>query len=389
MKHDTKMTASARAILAAGQHLSTKDGGDVLDIITKKFGDHADEVVRRLTATDKELKAVSSRFDEVERKANRARLQGPAEPVSWGQEFTQAKEAEIRGLAEMNQGRVSMNVKAITTDPASAGSLDVPKRDQGVLMPKRRLTVRDLLNVISISTGSVEYASQTTAPIGADVVAEGALKPESDMDWELKTTSSKVIAHWVKASRQILEDVPQLRDLIDSEMRYGLAIKEEQQLLTGTGIGANLLGMIPEATAYVDPLGTAGNNEIDVIGKAILQTALADFPANGIVIHPADWWKMRLLKDADGTYVLGNAQAVVQPSLFGLPVVATKAMAVGSFLVGDFASAATLYDRWSPRVETGYVNDDFTRNLVTVLAEERIAFAVKQPTALTFGSFAP
>ena len=93
------------------------------------------------------------------------------------------------------------------------------------------------------------------------------------------------------------------------------------------------------------------------------------------------------MKDADGKYILGDPQAVVQPSLFGLPVVATKAMTVDKFLVGDFASAGTLYDRWQPRVETGYVNDDFTRNLVTVLAEERVAFAVKQATALTYGDF--
>ena len=191
----------------------------------------------------------------------------------------------------------------------------------------------------------------------------------------------------MKASRQILEDEPQLSDLIDSEMRYGLAIKEELQLLSGDGTGANLLGMIPQATAYSDPLGISGGTFIDTVGTAILQAALADFPANGIIMHPADWWRMRLIKDNDGKYILGDPQAVVQPSLFGLPVVVTKAMPVDKFMVGDFKAAATLYDRWQPRVEAGYVNDDFTRNLVTILAEERIAFAVKQPTALTYGDF--
>lgn len=70
-----------------------------------------------------------------------------------------------------------------------------------------------------------------------------------------------------------------------------------------------------------------------------------------------------------------------------MPVVATQAMTVDKFLVGSFASAGTLYDRWQPRVEVGYENDDFTKNLVTVLAEERIALAVKWGEALTYGDF--
>ncbi len=379
-----------KAVIAAGQHLRTKDAGDPFDLLTKKFGDLTDETLRRIDETDGGVAEVKETLMALDQKMSRMGNGGgaPTAVPTWGQEFTETKAADIRALSEANQGRVSLSMKAtLTTGATSGGALDVPTRDQAVMLPKQRLTVRDLLTVISISSGAVEYASQTTRPSAASTVAEGALKPESAMDWELKTTSSKVIAHWIKASRQILEDAPMLRDLIDSEMRYGLAIAEEVQLLNGDGIGPNLLGMVTEATAYADPLGTASANEMDTVGKAILQTALADFPANGIIMHPADWWRMRLLKDADGKYILGDPQTVVQPSLFGLPVVATKAMTVDKFLVGDFASAGTLYDRWQPRVETGYSGDDFTRNLVTVLAEERIAFAVKQGAALTYGDF--
>ena len=68
--------------------------------------------------------------------------------------------------------------------------------------------------------------------------------------------------------------------------------------------------------------------------------------------------------------------------LFGLPVVATQAMAVDKFLVGNFAAAATLYDRWTPRVEVSTEHSDFfVKNLVAILAEERIGLAVKRPAA--------
>lgn len=382
--HDKRGLA---ALKAAGHHLRTKDAGDPFDLLSKKFGDLTDVTVKRLDDMGDGLEKVTDRLAEMEKRNARlsARKDGPG---TWGREFLEAKGAEIKDLAETNSGKVQLNVKStLTTGPASAGALDVPMRDSTVLMPRRRLTIRSLMNVLGTSSGTVEYANQTTRPGGAATVAEGTEKPESDLDFELKTTSAKVVAHWIKASRQILEDAPQLRDLIDTEMRYGLALEEEDQLLNGNGTGSNLSGMIPNATAYLDPLTMASPDMIDTIGTAVLQTALTDVMPDGVILHPSDWWKMRLLKDADGKYILGNPQAEVQPSLFGLPVVATQAIAAGDFLVGSFSTAATLYDRWQPRVEVGYVNDDFTKNLVTILAEERIALAIKQPLGLTHGSF--
>jgi HK97 family phage major capsid protein len=74
--------------------------------------------------------------------------------------------------------------------------------------------------------------------------------------------------------------------------------------------------------------------------------------------------------------------------LFGLPVVETTRMAIDKFLVGDFQRAATLYDRWTPRVEVSTEHADFfTRNLVAILAEQRLALAVKQAAAVTYGDF--
>ena len=127
---------------------------------------------------------------------------------------------------------------------------------------------------------------------------------------------------------------------------------------------------------------------LDTVGTAILQAALAEFPADGIILHPADWMRIRLLKDADGRYILGDPQATVAPNLFGVPVVATQAMAVDSFLVGNFMAAATLYDRWAARVEVSTEHADFfTRNLVAILAEERLGLAIKQRSALVYGDF--
>lgn len=315
---------------------------------------------------------------------------GHASEPTWGQTFTHSKADELAGMGRSD--RVSVSFKAAitsaTTNAAgSAGDLIVPQREAVIGLPQQRLTIRNLLNVTPVSSGSVERPRLIARPTGAGMVAEGAKKPESNMQWGMETVPMRVIAHWIKASRQILDDVPQLQSMVDVELRYGLAVKEEEQLLFGDGTGQNLNGMMENAVSF-DPaiIDVTAPTLIDKIGMAILQGSLTDIAPDGIVLHPSDWWRIRLTKDADGKYIMGDPGMVVQPSLFGLPVVPTKAQEVDNFLVGAF-NAQTLYDRWEARVEAGFENDDFTRNMVTLLAEERVGFDPEHPTSLIKGTF--
>lgn len=251
------------------------------------------------------------------------------------------------------------------------------------------MTVRDLITPGTMDTNALEYVKETGFTNNAAPVAEGAKKPESTLKYDLVTTGPKVIAHFVKASRQILDDASQLASMIDGRLRYGLAFKEEGQLLNGDGTGQNLLGIIPQATAYSAPFDPAGTETgIDMIRLAMLQAALAEYPASGIVMHPADWARIELLKDTTGRYIIGNPQGVAQPTLWGQPVVATQAIAVDKFLVGAFKLGAQVFDRWLARVEVATENeDDFVKNMVTILAEERLALAVYRPEAFVYGDF--
>ena len=209
-----------------------------------------------------------------------------------------------------------------------------------------------------------------------------------DLAFELVETAARVIAHWVPASRQVLSDHARLRSIIDGELLAGLALKEESQLLAGDGTGQNLLGLIPQATAYSAPFTIASATMIDTIGLALLQTALATYQPDGIVMNEADWWRIRLLKDGDGKYIMGPPAADVTPRLFGLDVVPTAAMTADKFMVGSFKRAATIYDRWLPRVEASNSHEDFfTRNMVAILAEQPLALGVKRPAALIYGDF--
>ncbi|MFK4824691.1 phage major capsid protein [Paenochrobactrum sp. BZR 588] len=390
-------TAAITHLAASAAPLRIKDGGDPLENIAKKFGDHAAEVMTKLGASNDRIKSLEKYMDEMAVKNALGNVPAPSrEDDTIG--YSVIRDEDMQNFAEKSvsgRGSASIQIKSTltsaTTDAAgSVGAGVVPYRDSDYVgLPKRRLSIRDLLPVVQVSGNSVEVLMQAGSNNNAAMVAEGELKPGSDMQLALATVPIRTLAHWMKASRQVLDDMPQLMSIIDGELIYGLKIKEEAQLLYGDGTGQNLKGLVPSATAFAAPAGVVAGtaNSIDTLGLAILQNALEDLPADGIVVHPADWMQMRLLKNKNDEYLLGNPATNPARVLFGLPVVDTASMVKGTFLVGQFQSAATLYDRWEARIEVGYVADDFTRNLVTVLCEERIGLAVKRGAALTHGSF--
>ncbi|MFU0452370.1 phage major capsid protein, partial [Acinetobacter baumannii] len=215
-------------------------------------------------------------------------------------------------------------------------------------------------------------------------------KPESAITFTDKDAKAVVIAHWLKVTTQMLSDAPALQSFIDNILRHGLDIKLEKQILAGDGTNGNMLGLIPQATAYAPPAGApATPNMFDVLRFAMLQVVLADDFANGHVLNPIDWALMETQKDANGNYIIGNPQSQAVPTLWGLPVVQTAAMDAGKFLTGAFNTAAQYFERWGAAVQIGMQGDDFTSNKRTLLAETRGALAVYKPKSLVYGSYTP
>lgn len=293
--------------------------------------------------------------------------------------------------------RVGVEVKAIissltTVANGSAGDLIVPQRAGLVDPVTRRMTVRDLLTPGRTSSNAIQYPVETGYTNSAATVSEttGPTKPQSEIQFDIRTTSVTTIAHWLLATRQIMDDVPMLESYIDGRLRYGLAYVEEAQLLMGGGTGTDLNGIYTQATAFA--AGTSilvGATNIDVLRYAMLQAALAELPATGHVLNPIDWATIELTKDTTGQYIIGNPQGTLQPTLWGLPVVATQAMTAGAFLTGAFRMGAQIFDRMDARVEISTEDsDNFRKNLVTILAEERLALAVYRPEAFIKGTYA-
>lgn len=392
----------------AGDQLELKDVMDALakrDNDIKVFAEKASQEIKEhgtmladtktvLDGLAKDGLALQDRLQDLEQKlARRGGGADPEELKSIGQKFTEGD--EFKGLVERGRGIVRMGAKAVTnitsstTGTGGVGAGIRPDRLGGIIaQPERPFTVRDLIMPGRTASNAIEYVQETGFQnMAAAQAGEGAAKAQSDLKFDLKNTTVKTLAHWFRASKQVLSDLPMLQSYIDGRAIYGLKYVEENQILAGDGTGQNLLGLIPQATAFNESLRKTGDTPIDTLRRAILQVRIAEYRSSAIMLNPIDWADMELQKDTTGSYIWVNVQEGGQPRMWKLPVVDTNAIPQGKFLTGALDVAAQVFDREEAAVEVSTEDgDNFRTNMVTIRAEERLALAVYRPESIIYGN---
>lgn len=285
-----------------------------------------------------------------------------------------------------------IETKAITSGAASAGKLIFPERRPGIIEQQYRpLSIRDLIPATGISTNSVEWVQERLFTNNAAPVAEGTLKPESDITFEQKTGTVKTIAHFMTASLQVLADAAGLASMLENRGRLGYRLGEEDQLLLGDGTGQNLTGLYTNAPAFVAtgiPGGVAANL-VDRVRWAKLQVRKGFYSADSVVLNPEDWAKIELLKDADGAYLYSSAFTGAPQRFWGMRVVESDVMPVGNFMLGAFGLAAEIRDRQSITVDVSTEDrDNFVKNMSTIRIEGRLMLNILRPSAFLKGAVA-
>lgn len=349
-----------------------------------------------------EVKSKVEEFDarlaDVEQKqVRRGGASGPAEAKSWGQRFIESDEYKGAEGARDRQGRrfhatvasTEDEHKNITSVSGSGGALIPADRrvDAASLLPWRATTIRDLVAPGTTESNAVTYPRQTGRTNAAAPVAEGALKPQSEMTFEEVTAPVRTLAHFFLCTRQTLDDAPALRAIIDREARSGLADVEDAQMLFGDGTGQNLYGLVPQATAFARQWSMGGSTPLDVLIQAIAQVEAGEYACDGMVLNAVDWRRLQSIRDTTGRYI-GNSpfEESVLKRIWQTPVAATNRMPAGKFLVGPFRTQAQIFDRLGVEVIASTEDsDNFRRNLVTIRAEERLAFTVQRPASFVYG----
>lgn len=251
-----------------------------------------------------------------------------------------------------------------------------------------RLRLRDILNVVPTTSNLIEWIAKTAFTRAADIVSDGDAKPEAAASFELRSTSVKTIAVWIPVTEQQLQDAPALINLIQNDLRYDVGKVEEEQVMWATGAGQDLDGLVNNITAGRT---VGGDTTFDKIRRAITDVIVSGYSPNGMAMHPIDWEDIQLLKGSDNHYIwmVTTDSSTGVSRIWGLRVVETvaclnPAATDRKIIVGDWARGATLYDRMQAAIAIGYKDDDFIRNLRTIRAEERVAFAVRRPDAFRY-----
>lgn len=280
--------------------------------------------------------------------------------------------------------------------PSAFGAVE---RDGIVPIAQRRSRVRDLFPARTTNAAVIEYFRQTGFTNAASVVPEYSSsafgqKPQSSMTFTGEQAPVRTIAHWEAAHRNVLADEPQLRSIIDNELLYGLRLTEDNQILSGAGTGEDLTGILNTSgvQTYSWSAGATApvaDTKADALRRAATLAYLAYYEPTGIIVHPSDWEDIELTKNSQGTYLLAMSVAGgAESRVWRIPVIDTPAIAEGTALVGAFGTGAQLYDREAANIRISENHEDFfTRNAIVVLAEERLALAVKRPESFVKVTF--
>lgn len=361
--------------------------------------------IKELKAAFEQFKAAKSKedYEKINTKLNELSLQLKELNEKPGNQNHQIKgihallteKAEaLKGMIENKSQSVQLSVKAAGTMTRSNVSVTgggdafiLSEQEPGLTrVPRTSPFFTSLLNIGRTAKQLIRYVEMKNPDGGAGMTGEGGAKTQADFDLVETSATVKKVTSYIKVSKEALDDIEFLTAEINNELMELVELKADNQVLKGDGIGNNLKGVITYAQAFA--AGDLANkikdaNNYDVLVAAILQVATAEvqseepagFEATSIVLHPVDVTLMKLHKDANNNYVfpyyLPNSNKVME-----VPIISNSRMTKGDFLVMD-GRFANVRIREDVNINIGYENDDFTKNLVTILAEKRLVHYIK------------
>lgn len=290
------------------------------------------------------------------RNANREHLQGESPTV------------ELRDLVTLG---TSANLTLPVQQPALIG------------VRRRRLFVRDLLSSSQVSQAAVPYIRELNAvanQAAATTVAEGGTKPEAKIEFTTDLAVVTVIAVNIPLTTQMLQDDTFIAGYAENRLTYMLDVREEDQLLSGNGTGANIKGIL--ATSGVQTQAYASNAATSIL-NAMTKIEVLDSGvwADAVVMNPVDANAMFGYRASTSTaYDAGDPFGPLEQNVWGVRVVKTPAVTAGTAIVGNWQLGATILDRIGTFVRVYEQHSDFAvKNKVLMQAEKRVGLMVTNP----------
>lgn len=346
---------------------------------------HEGQVAENGKASKEALDAVKAlseqmkkELDELAQKMEKAE-DDVAQAKSAGDEFVESDAYKSFIAGGASKARVEVK-NTITSSSSTVFPLQRPGIIQGDFTP---VTLRSVIPTIRVTGNAVNHLRENAWTNAAREVTQAAAKPESSLTFTTKNFTIETVAHWLKITEQLAADAPAVVDYVNRRLRHGLAAKIETQLVSGDGTSPHLSGFTDSGNYTAYSLAASGDNIHDAASKAkyAMWAATGESP-DTVVVNPADWGaEERTREGSAGMYLFGGL------TMAGMRVVLSSAVSAGNILVMNMAQAAVIFERQGATVEMGRTGDDFTSNLLTIRAEERLALAVLRPSCVYYGDF--
>lgn len=303
----------------------------------------------------------------VDEPATPTRVQVREAPKTWGELFVESDVfTEYPGAGTSR--RLTLPFELEERAAIGIGTMPAGSIPPFTYSPAALTLASPLLNAVgkvTTSSNAVQWLTWTPDPAApAAIVPEGELKPEASMVPTIASDSLDTIAHHKGITRQALEDIPQIRSIVEGRLRQGILVKLEQEIAAAlvaatlpTASGATLLEAIRVGVGTVQAAGYAS--------------------PNAVLLNPADWAALDVA-------TIGNAGgASGQSSFWGVRPIASPTQPAGTATVGDFTEGVVLFSRGTIDVfMTDSHADYFVRNILLLLAEVRALATVPVPAAL-------
>ena len=347
-----------------------------------------------MEAVKADISVLKDEIEKLEAKNNRVKM-NQNETKSFNQLLAEGIEKNADNIGKIARGEHKST--SFVMDAKSAGTMteavnltgDIPRQyaNQVYALPSRKVHVRSITPIGQLSTGLFTFPKETGGEGNPAAQVQGSSKSQVDFDITMSDAAAQYIAGFTRISRQMLDDVPAMTSFLQARLLEKYLVAEDAQLLSGDGSSPNLQGILGVASAY----GGSSAVYVAQIIESCAQVAAANYNVTGILINPTDWAQIMLTQNTNSPYSLPGA-TVVSPdgtlSIAGIPVYQSTAITAGTFLVGDWAMGAQIMQNQGINIQfSEFDADNFTKNLITVRVEARIAFPIYYPGAFVTGTF--
>ena len=307
-------------------------------------------------------------------------------------EFVNLQAAQSEG-----KSKFEMNLKTNVTSGSISGDnqgFDVP----GFNAPAHRgLVFEQYFTRFALAGnhhGTVYYTDRTTTTRNAATRNEAADAPESAIAWTRRSIAMEKILDSIPLTHEAMLDVDGLTAEVMMFIQNNMRLAIDTQMWEGNDAAPNWAGIYAAyATNFTQALAVGATvDKVDDANIYDLIATLATYIANGkeskydanvVFANPRDILKGRMIKDANGNYIIPPFVSRDGNQVAGTVIVPSAAVTANTLAIGD-ARHVRYYDVEGINLEFGLDADDFSKDLITLKGRKRGNLLLKTADATAF-----